>query len=142
MFTKKFFLTVILVFVTLEVTNYIIYQLIMAPTFQDHELTKAFRPEGEMAGKMWIAFLMDLVWSFFFVFFFSKGYENRGIMEGVRFGIYIGLFYSMVVSYQSYVFYPLPYSFVLSMFLWGVLQCIICGIVAALVFKPKVVAEE
>jgi len=142
MFTKKFFLTVILVFVTLEVTNYIIYQVIMAPTFQDPELTKAFRPEGEMAGKMWIAFLMDLVWSFFFVFFFSKGYENRGIMEGVRFGIYIGLFYSMVVSYQSYVFYPLPYSFVLSMFLWGVLQCIICGIVAALVFKPKVVAEE
>jgi magnesium-transporting ATPase (P-type) len=109
----------------------------MGSTFQDPDVSKAFRPEGEMMSKMWIVYLMDLVWSFFFTFFFVKGYENRGIMEGIRFGIYIGLFFSMVVSYQSYVFYPLPYKVVLQMFLWGFVQSILCGIVAALVYKPK-----
>ncbi|MCR4416444.1 MAG: hypothetical protein NUV92_01675 [Ignavibacteria bacterium] len=137
MFSKKFWLTFILVFVTLEVSGYIIYSLIMGSTFQDPDVSKAFRPEGEMMSKMWIVYLMDLVWSFFFTFFFVKGYENRGIMEGIRFGIYIGLFFSMVVSYQSYVFYPLPYKVVLQMFLWGFVQSILCGIVAALVYKPK-----
>ncbi|MEJ5304673.1 MAG: hypothetical protein WHV63_01910 [Ignavibacteria bacterium] len=137
MFSKKFWLTFILVFVTLEVSGYIIYSLIMGSTFQDPDVSKAFRPEGEMMSKMWIVYLMDLVWSFFFTFFFVKGYENRGIMEGIRFGIFIGLFFSMVVSYQSYVFYPLPYKFVLPMFLWGFVQSVLCGIVAALVYKPK-----
>lgn len=137
MFSKKFWLTFLLVFVTLEVTGYIIYTFIMGSTFQDPEVSKVFRPGDEMTSKMWIVYLMDLVWSFFFVFFFAKGYENRGIMEGVRFGIYIGLFFSMVVSYQAYAFYPLPYKVVLPMFLWGLVQCVLCGVVAALAYKPK-----
>ncbi|MGB9665325.1 MAG: hypothetical protein ACPL25_10485 [Ignavibacteria bacterium] len=137
MFSKKFWLTFILVFVTFVVTSYLIYGLIMQPTFQDPEVSKVFRPESEMMSKMWVAYLMDLVWSFFFVFFFAKGYENRGIMEGVRFGFYIGLFYFMVAFYQSYVYYPVPYKLVLQMFLWGLVQSVLCGIVAALVYKPK-----
>lgn len=113
----------------------------MDPIFQDPEVKKAFRPTEEIQSKMWVAYLMDLVWSFFFTFFFAKGYENRGLMEGVRFGIYIGLFFNMVVTYQQYVFYPIPYKMVLPSFLLGLVQVIILGIIAALLYKPKTIKE-
>ncbi len=137
MLTKKFWLTFILVFVALEVTNYIIYMSVLGSLWQDPEISKAFRPQEEIMSKMWVGYILDLVWSFFFTFFFAKGYENKGIMEGVRFGIYIGLFFSMVVSYSSYVVYPIPYKVALQMFIWGLIQAVVLGIVAALVYKPK-----
>lgn len=141
MFTKKFWLTFILVFIVLEITNYLFYMGLMGPIFQDPEVQKAFRSMEEIQSKMWVSYLMDLVWSFFFTFIFVKGYENKGIMEGVRFGIYIGLFYNMVVSYQNYVFYPIPYKVVLPSFLLGMVQVIILGIIAALIYKPKTTKE-
>lgn len=67
--------------------------------FLDPEIKKAFRSMEEIQSKMWVGYLMDLVRSFFFTFLFVKGYENKGIMEGVRFGIYVCFFYIMVVSY-------------------------------------------
>jgi hypothetical protein len=137
MFTKKFWLTFILVFVVLEATNYFFYMYLLDPLWKDPEVSKAFRPEEEMFSKMWLGYILDLIWSFFFTFFFAKGYENRGLMEGVRFGIYIGLFYFLVVNYGNYVIFPLPYKATLYPFLCGFAQAIILGIVAALVYKPK-----
>lgn len=71
----------------------------MGPMFLDPEIKKAFRSMEEIQSKMWVGYLMDLVRSFFFTFLFVKGYKNKGIMEGVRFGIYVCFFYIMVVSY-------------------------------------------
>lgn len=137
MFTKKFFLTFVAVFITLEVVGYILFWWLMGDTWKSEEVSKFLRPEGEMMGKVWIVILMDLVWSFFFTFFFVKGYENKGIAEGIRFGFYIGIFFSMVMAYQSYVFYPYPYWVTFQMFIYGLIQALLCGVVAALVYKPK-----
>jgi len=111
--------------------------LITAPVFNDPQVMEVLRPDADLDSKMWIIILMDLIWSFLFVLIFSKGYENKGILEGVRYGIYIGLFYSMVTSYTTYALFPMPYKFALTLFLTGLIQCIILGIVAALVYKPK-----
>jgi len=139
MFTKKFFLTFVAVFITLEVLSYIAYMWLLGDARTSEEVTKFSRPEAEMMGKMWIVYIMDLVWAFFFTFFFVKGYENKGIAEGLRFGLYIGLFFYMVVAYQSYVYYPYPYMLAFQMFIYGLIISLICGVVAALVYKPKAV---
>ncbi len=136
MLTKKFWSTFLVVFITLEVTN-LLFSLITAPVFNDPQVMEVLRPDADLDSKMWIIILMDLIWSFLFVLIFSKGYENKGILEGVRYGIYIGLFYSMVTSYTTYALFPMPYKFALTLFLTGLIQCIILGIVAALVYKPK-----
>jgi len=96
-----------------------------------------FRMRDEMMSMMWILWVTDLFWAFFFVLFFVKGYENKGIMEGVRFGFYIGLFVSLVFSYQMYALLPLPYSLPLQWFIYGMIQCIILGVTAAALYKPK-----
>ncbi len=134
---KKLVITVIVVFVLLELTNFLIHNVLLLDTYMMEEHKTTFRTPEEFGSLMWISFLMDLVWSFFFVFFFVKGYEDKGIMEGVRFGIYIGLFYSMIMAYKSYVFAPIVYSLAFQWFIYGLIQCVILGIVTALVYKPK-----
>jgi len=90
-----------------------------------------------MMSKMWIMYIVNLIFSFFFVFIFTKGYEGRGIMEGVRYGFYIGCLMAIPAAYSQYVMYPFPYSLVLQWFIYWMIQYIILGIFAALIYKPK-----
>jgi|SRR3989304_10046819 len=134
---KKFWIAFIVIFIVLEVTSYIIHVVILGATYEGEEVKNVFRSMEEMNSKMWIMWLMDVVWTFFFTFIFVKGYENKGIMEGFKYGIYIGLFIPLVMAYQSYVVYPLPYWLVFQWFIYGLIQCIILGAAAALIYKPK-----
>lgn len=134
---KKFIIAFVVVFVVLEVTNYIIYMGILGPAYMNDMYKNIFRTEEDMNSKMWIMYLMDLIWSYFFVFFFVKGYENKGWKEGFRFGIYIGIFYMLVVSFQYYAMFPFEFGLVLQMFIYAFIQVVILGIVTALIYKPK-----
>ncbi|MCW8804821.1 MAG: hypothetical protein OQK56_00040 [Ignavibacteriaceae bacterium] len=134
---KKFWIAFIVVFIVYEITNFIVHGLILGSTYMNEEITPLFRPQAILDSTMWLRLFTELVWSFFFTFIFVKGYENKGIMEGVKFGIYVGLFYSFVWAYQSYWMYPMPYSLALQWFIFGLIQCIILGILAAMIYKPK-----
>jgi hypothetical protein len=139
--TKKLLLTTLVVFVLLEITGYLIHEVILSSTYQMEEVKSAFRTEAEMNSNMWIVWVTDIIWSFFFAFFFAKGYEGKGIMEGLRFGFYIGLFWALVSSYQSYAFIPMPYFLALQWFIFGMIQSLILGVAAALVYKPATAAQ-
>jgi len=135
--TKRFIIAFVVVFVVLEVTNYIIYMGILHSAFSSDIYRNIFRPEEEMNGMMWISLLMDLIWSYFFAFFFVKGYENKGWTEGLRFGVYMGIFYMLVISVQFYVMLPIEFGLVLQMFIYSFIQVLILGVVTALIYKPK-----
>ena len=134
---KKFWIVFIVIFVVYEITNYVVHGLILGPTYMSEEVAPVFRPQAVLNSTMWVRLFTELVWSFFFTFIFVKGYESKGIMEGVKHGIYMGLFYSFVFAYQSYWMYPLPYSLALQWFIFGLIQCVILGILAAMIYKPK-----
>lgn len=138
--TKKFYLTFIVVFVVLEVTNFIIHSVLLAPVYQTEALQTILRPEAEMQSLTWVMMVADLIWSFFFAFFFVKGYENKGLMEGIRFGIYMGIFVSLVNAYHTYAYQPVPYSLTVQWFIYGFIQMVILGIFAAMIYKPKAAA--
>ncbi len=134
--TKKLIIAVAAVFILLELTNYLVHSVILASVYASEEVAKVFRPMAEMESKMWVMWVIDLIWAFFFVFIFTKGYQNRGIMEGVRYGIYMGLFVYLVAAYAQFVVYPLPYSLTFQWFVYGFIQSIILGVVTSLLYKP------
>lgn len=140
--TKRLIFAVIAVLIVLEATNYLINGLILASTYSQESIAKIFRPMEEMNKLMWRIWIADVVWSFFFVFIFVKGYQNKGIMEGVRYGIYIGLFMNFMAVVAQNVIYPLPYTLALQWFIYGLIQCIIFGVIAALVYKPAEVKTQ
>jgi hypothetical protein len=127
---KAFLLASLCVFVTVEILDYLIHSVILMPTYES--LKHLWRPD--MESKMWIVVLVALIWSVLFTLIFIKGYEGRGWLEGVRFGLLIGLFWAIPMAYGSYAMYPIPYSLALQWFLYGLVESILAGIVVALVY--------
>ena len=72
-----------------------------------------------------------------FCYIFTRGYENRGIGEGVRYGLYMGLFFMVVYAYDSYVIYPLPYHLILKWFVSGMVTFVAMGAVVSMVYKSE-----
>lgn len=134
---KKLWIGFIVVFIGMAVLNFIIHGIILTSAYQTEEVNKFMRSEAEMNGLMWIYYVIYLIQSFFFTFIFSKGYEGKGIMEGVRYGLYMGLLLATPMAYASYAMYPMPYSLALQWFIYGMIYYIILGILLAAIYGKK-----
>jgi hypothetical protein len=130
--TKKMALATLAVFVAFEAMDYIIHSKILSPVYA--QLAHLWRPD--MMSKMWVMMLSTFVMSVMFVYIFSKGYENKGIAEGARFGIAAGLFMNFIGVFGQYFMYPIPFSLAVKWFIFGMLEFVVAGIAAALVYKP------
>ena len=137
---KKLWITFIVVFVVYFILDWLVNGVLLHSTYMAENVAKIMRPEAEVNSNMWMIVISDLVYTFFFTFIFSKGFENKGWMEGLRYGLYVGLMVSLPMAYITYAVQPIPYSLALQWFIYGTLQNIIIGIVAALLYKPKATA--
>ena len=127
---KKVWIGFVAVFVTLEVLDFLIHGVILAPTYAS--LQSLWRPN--MNDLMWVMHIVSIIGSFFFAFIFSKGYEGKGLTEGLRYGLYIGLWMSTGFAYGTYAMIAIPYSLALQWFLYGIVEYVIAGGVLAMVF--------
>ncbi len=130
---KKVWLGFVVVFILMIIFSYIVDTLILGSTYES--LKGLWRPD--MMSKMWIFYIVMLFQAFFFSFIFSKGYEGKGIAEGVRYGLYIGIWMSVGMAYATYAMIAIPYSLALQWFVYGVIEYVIFGIALALVFRKK-----
>ncbi len=135
---KKVWLGFVAVFIVSIILDWVINGVLLGGLWKESE--SLFR--ADMNDKMWIYWVITLIGSFFFSFIFSRGYEGKGWMEGVRYGLYIGIWMSVGMAYGTYAMVAIPYSLALSWFLCGVVEYIILGIVLAWIFgmKPKTAA--
>lgn len=134
---KKFWLTALLVYLAYLATMFIIHSLILGGYYMRPDVQTAFRPEAEMSQYSWVRFVTMAVYAFFFTFIFAKGYERKGVMEGFRYGIYMAIFTFFVSSFEQFIIYPIPYAVVWYWIAAGLIQSVLMGIIAALVYKPK-----
>ncbi len=134
---KKLWLGALAVYLAYMATTFLIHSVILVGYYMRPDIAKAWRPEAEMNAHSWVRFLTMAVFAFFFTFIFAKGHERKGIMEGIRFGLYIGLFTFFVSSFEQFIIYPIPYALVWYWILAGLVQSVLMGIIAALVYKPK-----
>ena len=131
---KKLLIAFVVVLIVGQILSYIIHGVILDPTYK--ALADVFRPQADMMSKMWIGVITAIIFTFFFVYIFAKGYEGKGIMEGVRFRLIITCFWSIPSMYGQYMVYELPYYLVLQWVLYDLLVLVICGILAAVIYKP------
>jgi hypothetical protein len=131
---KKLLIAFGVVFVVGQVIMFIVHGMILDPTYK--RLADIFRPRAEMDSLMWVGIVTSLIYSFFFVYIFARGYEGKGIGEGVRFGLIIGCFWTIPSVYGQYMVYSLPYSLILQWVLYDFVTIVIMGILAALIYKP------
>lgn len=135
---KKLWLAALLVYLAFIATNSLFHGLILGDFYMKPEVQSAIRLEEEMHKFFLVRFLTMAVFAFFFTFIFAKGYEGKGIMEGVRYGIYIALFTFFISSLEQFIIYPIPYAAVWYWIIVGLVQSVLMGIIAALIYRPKV----
>jgi hypothetical protein len=132
---KKLWIGFIAVYVGMTLTNFVIHQVMLGGLYRSASMASLMRPMGE--SMLWIHFVTAAIASFFFVLIFSKGYESKGIGEGIRYGFFVGMLTSIPMAYDTYAEMPIPYSLALQWFLYGLIQYIILGIIAAMVYGKK-----
>lgn len=128
--TKKFWIGFILVFLVMSIWQFVVNMTVLQADYQ--ATSQLWRPMEEM--KFGLFYVVYLVISFFFTLMFSRGYEGKGIQEGVKYGFYVGMIMATSMAYGTYGSMPIPYSLALKWFLFGLAQYIVLGIIVAAVY--------
>ena len=130
---KRFVIGCIAVYVVAQILGFVIHQVLLAETYAS--MAEVWRSEAEMISKAWMMFLTGALWTVVFCYIFTRGYEGKGIAEGLRYGLVIGLFW-LPFAYESHVLYPIPMSLA---HIWAVVtiaSCIVYGLVIAAIYRP------
>ncbi len=79
----------------------------------------------------------SLVGFFVFAYAYAKGYEGgTGVVEGLRFGVLIGLLLAAFSGVWSYVMMPISATFALAMIVDGIVEMAVYGAIVGLIYKP------
>lgn len=127
---RKLFLGSFWVFVSFIILDGLIHGVFLRHLYE--RVCGLWRPD--IQDKSWIMIVMDYFTAFLFVYIFTKGRENKGITEGIRYGLLMGLFFSLIGVFGQYVVYPLPLQLAISWFIFNLLEFVIAGIITALVY--------
>lgn len=131
--TRRFIAGGLAIFIIIRVCEFIIH----GPLLGDLYATIPNIWRQDMMSLMWIIYLGSFIFSFLLMFAFIKGYEDRGILEGVRFGLMFGIMTSGLGAFYQYVVYPIPLSLAIQWFCYSLVEFIIAGIAAALIYRPQ-----
>jgi hypothetical protein len=130
---KKFWTGFVVVFVVIAIWEAIVNLVLLSSAYQ--ETASLWRPMAEM--KIWLFYVVYVFVAFFFTLIFSKGYEGKGIIEGVRYGFYVGMLMAVPMAYGTYGSMPIPYSLALKWFIYGLIEYILAGIAVALAYGKQ-----
>ena len=130
---QKFFITFIVLYIVTSVLSFLIHGLWLSSQYE--QLAGVWR--GDMDKFMWVQYVTGAFYCFFFVFIFARGQENKGIMEGIRYGLIMWGFYTIPTVYNQFMIYPLPYNLIMEWLFSDLVVVVILGILTAVLYKPK-----
>ncbi len=132
--TKRFIPSIIAVFTFVFIYEWILHGYLLAGLYES--TPSLWRAKTEMPAYMNWLMLGQLVFTIMFCYIFLKGYENKGLMEGVRYGILIGLLF-IGPDMIFYAVQPLPANLVVYWCIGGLIEMIIAGVILASIYKPS-----
>jgi hypothetical protein len=133
--TKRYVIGSLVVFLFIFVFEFIFHGMVLHDIYA--QLPNLLRPQTEANGLLhWMVFAY-LLRACLFSYIFIKGYENKGIMEGVRYGLVIALAFGVSSSLIQYVVQPWPGNLILAWIVGYLVEMIIAGVILAAIYKPK-----
>jgi hypothetical protein len=131
---KRYFLSSMAVFVTTMVLDIVTHRVILSRAY---EATKSVWRQDAAALPIASIVPVAITVAFAFTYMFVKSSGASGIFAGIRFGGIAGIFISLPMSYMFYVMLPIPLSLALQWLIYGLIQTILMGITAALVYRTR-----
>lgn len=136
---KTFWIAFVVIYVVMQCIGFLVHGLWLEETYQPL-WGAVLRPEAEFNSRMWLMFVTSAVYLYLFCYIFTKGYEGKGIGEGARYGLLIGLLLAAALA-DNYVLFPLDPNLAATWFVVSVVSFVIAGILLAAIYKPTSAAR-
>jgi hypothetical protein len=133
--TSRYVLGSLVVFVYFFLIEWLLHGVILSGWYS--EAPQLLRSEQAMQAYLLWMILAHLILAFGFCFIFLKGYQGRGCLEGVRYGLYVGIAFSVSVQLMNYAAFPFPGKWVLVWIIVYPIILMIAGAIFAAMYKPK-----
>lgn len=137
MFNKQMILSTLAVAVTTMVYGFLVFGIAMSDFYMANQGDMVFRPEGTELME-WMTLAQILI-AFGFVWVWSHDVKGEGLMEGARFGFFMGLFWGGV-EMINYALMPMPMNVMLIGYVLDIIMFMVAGGVLALVW-PKLASD-
>lgn len=128
MFNKRLLICTLVVFVFMFFYEFGFHAIFLSSDYE--KLPAIMRPDADMQSLFHFLVLGLLLMSYIICVVFERGYENKGLAEGVRFGLLVGL----LLSGPSLIFYAVmqfPGDLVVKWIVGGLLEMVLAGMLLA-----------
>jgi hypothetical protein len=133
---KRLVLAIVVVFITVFLTNMLIHGMWLNSTYK--ETANLWRTEPEMQKHFPFMLLGQFLFAASFVIIWSKGFPAVATLGGsCLYGLTMGLF-AESLTIITYVVQPMPGHLMAKWFVAGLVQGVLMGVVVFFVGKPKV----
>ena len=131
MFNKRLLICTLVVFVFMFFYEFVFHGVLLRADYEP--LTAIMRSEEASQGLMHFLILGLLVMSWVLCVIFERGYENKGLAEGARFGLILGI----LMSAPSLIFFAVmqfPGDLIVKWIIGGLLELVVAGMLLATVY--------
>jgi len=132
--TKRLILAIVVAFVVLWVTDFLIHGVWMMPDYRGTQ--QLWRTDAAMGSRMSWMLGAQLLFAITFVLLWTRWAETARLGCAIGYSFLMGLF-SGTWAIIMYVVVPMPGSIAAKWFFAGILQTILLGLVTFFVYKPK-----
>lgn len=132
---QRYLIGSIAVFVFFLVVEFIFHGVILTGCYEGH--IDCIR-QGYISSAYIIPLLVGyLILAFGFCLIFTKGYENKGIAEGIRYGLYVAIAFIVSGILIAYAICPLSLWLAVIWIVGYLIIMILAGIIMAAIYKPR-----
>lgn len=122
------------------IVGFVAHGVLMKDLYLAH--ASIMRPEADANVRLPLAFAVSLVGMLAFAYAYAKGYEGgKGVQEGLRFGVLVGVMLIAFVGVWDYMAYPLSRTFLFAQVVGYIVEFAICGVVVGAIYKPREVRQ-
>lgn len=132
--TKRLILAIVVAFVALWITDFLIHGVWMTSDYRATQ--QLWRTDAEMQSHMAWMLGAQLLFAITFVLLWTRWAGTARLVCAIGYGLLMGLF-SGVWAIIMYVVIPMPCSIACKWFFAGIAQTILLSIVTFYVYKPK-----
>ena len=130
--TKRLVISSIAVFIFIFIFEWLFHGMILADAYQ--ATAQLWRTEADMQSHFYWMLLGQLLFAVMFCFIFTKGYQQKGLAEGARYGFYMALFIS-TTTLVMYAVTPYPGTLVTAWIIGGIVELVLAGMILAAIYR-------
>ncbi|HYJ04121.1 MAG TPA: hypothetical protein VEX43_03245 [Chthoniobacterales bacterium] len=97
------------------------------------------RPEGSEVHAAGL--ICMIAWSLALTFIYTKGHQNKGWTEGIRFGLVVWIFYFVPMLTGFYGYYAMPFNWLIAGLVSGLAESLTAGLLVALIYNSKMTEQ-